>query len=75
MKRCMTSQNGAQEALDQSEKQRIIAMVCSNPPDGRARWTVRLVAEQAVKRKLVSRVGNPEQREGDSGVNAKTVPG
>ena len=35
----------------------LIAMVCSNPPEGRARWTVRLVAEEAVKRKLVPRVG------------------
>jgi hypothetical protein len=26
-------------------------------PDGRARWTVRLVAEQAVERKIVDRVG------------------
>ena len=32
-------------------------MVCSQPPEGQARWTVRLVAEQAVKRKLVPRVG------------------
>jgi hypothetical protein len=40
-----------------TRKQRLIAMVCSNPPEGRARWTVRLVAEQAVKRKLVPRVG------------------
>jgi putative transposase len=32
-------------------------MVCSQPSEGRARWTVRLVAEQAVKRKLVPRVG------------------
>jgi putative transposase len=32
-------------------------MVCSSPPEGRARWTVRLVAEEAVKRKLVARVG------------------
>ncbi len=39
------------------EKQRIIAMVCSDPPEGRARWTVRLVAEEAVKRKLVPDVG------------------
>ena len=37
--------------------QRIIAMVCSDPPEGQARWTVRLVAEEAVKRKLVPRVG------------------
>jgi len=48
---------GAAEVLDNSEKQRVIAMVCSDPPAGRARWTVRLVAEEAIKRKLVPRVG------------------
>jgi transposase len=48
---------GAAEILDPAQKQRIIAMVCSDPPEGRARWTVRLVTEQAVKRKLVPRVG------------------
>ena len=42
----------ADEVLDTNQKQRIIAMVCSDPPEGRARWTVRLVAEEAVKRKL-----------------------
>jgi len=48
---------GAAEVLDANQKQRIIAMVCSDPPAGRARWTVRLVAEEAVKRKLVPQVG------------------
>jgi len=48
---------GATAVLDASQKQRIIAMVCSDPPEGRARWTVRLVAQEAVKRKLVPRVG------------------
>jgi len=48
---------GAVEVLDSNQKQRIIAMVCSDPPEGQARWTVRLVAEQAVKRKLAPRVG------------------
>jgi transposase len=48
---------GATAVLDDSQKQRIIAMVCSDPPEGRARWTVRLVAQEAVKRKLVPRVG------------------
>jgi putative transposase len=48
---------GPAEILEDSQKQRIIAMVCSQPPEGRARWTVRLVAEHAVKRKLVPRVG------------------
>ena len=48
---------GAAEVLDPNQKQRIIAMVCSDPPQGRARWTVRLVAEEAVKRKLVPQGG------------------
>ena len=48
---------GAQEILDGPQKQRIVAMVCSKPPEGRARWTVRLIAEEAVKRKLVPKVG------------------
>jgi len=48
---------GHAELLGASDKQRIIAMVCSQPPEGRARWTVRLVAREAVKRKLVPRVG------------------
>jgi putative transposase len=48
---------GARELLNASEKQRIIAMVCSQPPEGQARWTVRLITEEAVKRKLVPDVG------------------
>jgi transposase len=48
---------GAQPLLDDSQKQRVVAMVCDKPPDGRARWTVRLIAEEAVKRKLVPRAG------------------
>jgi hypothetical protein len=48
---------GAAVLLEDSQRQRIIAMVCSDPPEGRARWTVRLVAEEAVKRRLVPRVG------------------
>jgi len=48
---------GAEALLEANQKQRIIAMVCSDPPEGFARWTVRLVAEEAVKRRLVPRVG------------------
>ncbi len=48
---------GHAELLQASDKQRIIAMACSQPPEGRSRWTVRLIAEEAVKRKLVPGVG------------------
>jgi putative transposase len=51
------SGRGAKELLGASDKQRIIAMVCSDPPAGQARWTVRLIAEEAVKRRLVPHVG------------------
>src|SRR5258708_5397501 len=48
---------GAKPLLSATERQRIIAMACSDAPEGRARWTVRLMAEQAIKRKLVPKVG------------------
>ena len=48
---------GAAEVLAEADKQRLIAMVCADPPPGAARWTVRLIAEQAVKRKVVPQVG------------------
>ena len=48
---------GAQTLLQDKQRQRMIAMVCSEPPLGRARWTIRLAAEEAVKRKLVPKVG------------------
>ena len=53
---------GAARLLTVQQRQRIIAMVCSDPPAGRARWTVRLVAEEAVKRRLVPRVGRESVR-------------
>ena len=48
---------GKQRVLDVKQSQRIIAMVCGSPPPGRARWSVRLIAEEAVKRKLAPQVG------------------
>jgi hypothetical protein len=44
-------------ALDVAQSRQIVAMVCADPPAGFARWTLRLVAEQAVKRKLLPTVG------------------
>src|SRR6267378_2949980 len=48
---------GKRRALDVGQSQRIIAMVCGSPPQGRGRWSVRLIAEEAVKRRLAPRVG------------------
>jgi putative transposase len=48
---------GAEPLLKARERQQIIAMVCGPAPAGRARWSVRLIAVEAVKRGLVPRVG------------------
>jgi len=48
---------GAKPLLDESQQQRVVAMVRGTPPEGRARWTVRLAADEAVKRQLVPRAG------------------
>jgi transposase len=48
---------GAKPLLDESLKRRVVAMVRGKPPEGRGRWTVRLVAEEVVKRKLLPRAG------------------
>ena len=48
---------GKQRVLDVGQSQRIIAMVWSPPPRGIARWSVRLIATEAVKRKLAPKVG------------------
>lgn len=48
---------GAAPLLNATQRKQIIAMVCSDPPEGLARWTVRLIAQEAVKRKLVPGVG------------------
>jgi transposase len=48
---------GGEPLLRPRERQQIIAMVCGAPPAGRARWTVRLIASEAVQRALVPKVG------------------
>ena len=48
---------GREPTLSPGQAQRIVAMVCGPPPEGRARWSVRLVAEEAVTRHLVAAVG------------------
>jgi transposase len=48
---------GQRRVLDAGQSQRIIALVCGPPPQGQARWSVRLIAQEAVQRKLAPQVG------------------
>jgi len=47
---------GPTPLLSDRENQQIIAMVCGPPPEGRARWSTQLIAEEAVKKKICHRV-------------------
>ena len=44
---------GAPSTLTTEQETALIALACSKPPEGYQRWTVRLLAEEAVKRRLV----------------------
>ena len=48
---------GKKPALDAAQTQKVIALACSPPPPGQARWSIRLLAAEACKRKLVPGVG------------------
>jgi transposase len=47
--------------FDDRERSRIIAMVCTDPPDGSYRWTLDLIAEEAEERDLIHRSISREQ--------------
>lgn len=43
--------------LDSAQQAALVAMVCGPPPEGRARWTVRLLALEARRRGVVDTIG------------------
>ena len=53
---------GAVPRFSAAQRQQIVAMVCTPAPEGRDRWTVRLITEEAVKRKLVPGIGRESIR-------------
>ena len=42
--------------LDGEQEARLVALACSAPPEGRKRWTLRLLAEQLVQLEVVDAV-------------------
>lgn len=47
---------GAPGKLTTKQETLLIALACSKPPAGRRRWTVRLLAEYAIKLEIVTRI-------------------
>ena len=53
---------GKKRLLNGKQSNQIIAIACSDPPKGRDRWTIELLREQAVKRKIVKSIGRESIR-------------
>ena len=43
--------------LDGAQEARLIALACGAPPEGRSRWTLRLLADRLVERAVVDTIG------------------
>ena len=48
---------GKKPALDEGQKQKVVALVCGPPPTGFARWSVRLLTAEVKKQKILPGVG------------------
>lgn len=48
---------GNPRLLSEKQGNQIIAMVCADPPIEYSRWTIELIAEEAIRRKIVDKVG------------------
>ncbi len=48
---------GPARLLSDRQNAQIIALVCSDPPEGRARWTIELIVEEAIEQGIVESVG------------------
>lgn len=53
---------GKKRLLGPRQEAALVAMVCTEPPAGRARWTVRLIAQEAIDRNVVATVSRETVR-------------
>lgn len=58
-----TSSNTKTRLLDGEREARLIAIACSQPPEGQARWTLRLLAERMVELEIVERISHETVRQ------------
>jgi hypothetical protein len=49
-------------ALDGAAEARLVALACGAPPDGRERWTLRLLADELVRLEVVAAVSHETVR-------------
>lgn len=49
--------------LDGEQEARLVAMVCSSPPEGYARWSLRLLADRVVQMKIIDSISHETVRQ------------
>jgi len=54
---------GAKRKVDGEVEARLIALACSDPPEGRERWTLRLLADELVALEVVESISHVTVRE------------
>lgn len=58
-----TPERAYERTVDGEREARLIALACSDPPTGRERWSVRLLAERLVQRAVVETVAHETVRQ------------
>ena len=56
------SPNRQYRTLDGAQEAELVKLACSKPPAGRARWTMQLLADRLVERKVVASIGREAVR-------------
>ena len=54
--------SGRPPEIDGRQRAKVTALACSTPPEGRARWTLRLLADKAVELGLCERLSHTKAR-------------
>jgi len=52
--------SGSPPTFTARQQQQVVALACTDPPEGRARWTLELLCKHAVKRGFVDSVSKSE---------------
>ena len=62
-----------ERAFDGAQEAQLIALACSAAPQGKSRWTLRLLAEQAVELKIVDTVSHESVRQALKKTNSSRI--
>ena len=54
--------SGKKKTITEQDAASVIALACTDPPEGYARWTIRLLAVEVVKRSIVDNIGRESVR-------------